>query len=198
MPLDDELPSAPTGTSGEALEVNFSTSFDASLLGDVPGMNDPIPAGTKHFRLDTWKKENDKDSQPRFVFQWKCQEEPNTGRVLRDYVQWVDDATFQAAMDKGNIRYQEARDLIRKRLPRAKEIMSAAGYKPVGAFDFELDFLSQHPEVKIVVTVSDRKNKDEREMVDGASNPDFGKYTISTGQTQNGFPNNYLSVNRPS
>lgn len=199
MPLDDELPAAPgnTNDASEApAEAQFSTTFDASLLADVSGMNDPIPAGTKVFRLDSWVKEI-KDSQPRFVILWKCQDEPNTGRTLRAYVNWVSDDIFAAAMDKSNIRHQEAKDAIRKRLPQAKDIMAAAGFKPSGAFDFEKDFLSMHPEVKIPVTVSERKNKDERETIDGMANPDFGKYTIATGQMQNGLPNAYLAVNRP-
>lgn len=197
MPLDDELPLPPTG-DGEAPEVQFSTMMDASLLSDVPGLNDPIPAGVKHFRLDTYKKTIDKEKQPRFDIIWKCQEEPNVGRILRDYVGWVSAEMIAAAQDPSNPQCQEGRALIRKRLPRVKEIQSAAGFKPSGQYDVEADFFAQHPEVKIPVTVSERKNKDEREFIDGAPNADFGKYTISTGTMQNGIPNTYLSVNRPS
>lgn len=188
-----ELPSAPEATQ----EASFNTSIDASIFGDVPGLNEPIPAGTKHFRLDKYTKK-EVEGQPRFDVQWKCQEEPNVGRVLFDFVPWVNDETLKAAGDPSNVYHQEAKAVIRKRLPRAKEIMAAAGFKPSGSFDFEADFLSTNPEVKIPVTISERKNKDTREFLDnGAKNPDFGKYTIATGTLQNGIPNTYLSINRP-
>lgn len=193
--FEDELPQAPT-TTGE--DVNFSTTMDAGLLADVPGMNDPIPAGTKHFRLDRYKKVIDKENQPRFDALWKCQEEPHVGRVMPDYIGWVDDKTIAAAGDPSNPFCQEARQLIKKRLPKIKAIMKGAGYTPTtGKFDVEADFLATNPEVKIPVTVVPRKNKDERDTVGGMPNPDFGKYTISTGEMQNGIPNAYLSVNRP-
>lgn len=196
--MDDELPLPPSEV-GVPEEASFSADFDGGLLGEVPGLSDPIPAGVKHFRLDSYKKTIDKDGQPRFDAQWKCQEEPNVGRVLFDFIGWVDGKTQAVAKDPSNLGCKEARALINKRMPRAKEIMAAAGFKPVGNFNFETDFLATHPEVKIPVTISERKNKDDRETLsDGNRNPDFGKYTIKTGQMQNGMPNTYLSVNRPS
>lgn len=198
--LSDELPLPPEAQETLAApEGTFSAAFNSSLLEDVGGLNEPIPAGTKHFRCDKYKKvDEDKDGQPRFDLQWKCQEEPNVGRVLFDFVPWVKQDVLVAAMDPTNIRHQEAKDLIKKRIPRAKDIMKAAEYSPKGDFDFETDFLAMHPEVKIPVQISERKNKDTRETLDnGLKNPDFGKYTIATGTMQNSIPNAYLSVRRP-
>lgn len=198
MPLDDELPMPPTGTAvaedtGVA-EADFSGEANASDFAEVPGMNEPIPQGTYHYRLHSYKKVVDKDGQPRFDSQWSCQQEPHTGRRLMDFIGWVSAETFAAAR-AGDAA---AKDIVKKRLPRAKELMAAAGYKPVGAFNFETDFLATNPEVKIPTTVTQRMNKDERAEVDGQPNPNFGKYKIPTGINQNGLPNSYLPLNRPS
>lgn len=203
MTTDDELPQPPAGPEvemggdGKRPEVSFIAEMTADLLDDVPGMNEPIPQGTYIYRLKSFVKETDKDNQPRYMVQWSCQQEPNTGRILRDYIQWVDEATMAQAADRGHIRHKEAKEIIRKRLPRAKELMKVAGFKPVGKFNFD-EFLSSSPEVKIPTTITERKEKDTRETVNGGPNPDFGKYTISTGDKQNGLPNAYISVVKPS
>lgn len=189
MPFDDELPQPPTAeqTAGDGANVaaNFDGGFDASLLGDVPKLNDPIPAGTYEFRADKYIKKLDKDGHPRYDLQWKCQTEPHTGRVVFDFISWCSSETFAAAANPNSPGRGEAKELINKRLPRAKAIMDAAGFKPVGKTDFD-EFLNQQPVVRLQLTVAERKGKDAQ-----------GKYTIPTGDMQNNIQN-YMSLTRPA
>lgn len=186
--INDELPQPPipqADGSTESAVANFDATFDPSILADVPKMNDPIPAGTYEFRLDKFTKKLDKDNMPRYDVQWKCQQEPHTGRVAFDFVSWISGEDLAAASNTSNPRCQEARDLIRKRLPRVKAIMEAAGYKAVGPTNLD-EFFSTQPVVKIQLTVAERKGKDKD-----------GKYTIPSGDMQNNIQN-YISLSRPA
>lgn len=186
MPIEnDELPLPPTG--GGPAPVDFSGEVDASVFGEVPQLNDPVPQGVFHVRLGAYtKKVGDDNGLPYFACQLKVQEEPHVGRVVFDNVFWVDKATLAAAADKNAPNCMEARAIINKRLPRAKALMKAAGFTPSGSFDFEKDFLASNPEFKARVTVSERKDKDAK-----------GKWTIPTGMMQNNVAD-YLPLARPA
>lgn len=160
--MDDEVPAAPA--ESEAVEVDGT--FGADLLSDVPGLMEPFPIGTFHFRLDHYastqpepnpeqiQKYGAMAKQPQFQLNWVCQQEPHTGRTFVDFVPWVTPEVVKAARAGDPI----ARELIRKRLPRAKVIMEAAAYKPTGEFDFK-EFLGSNPELKIQLGIQEAKTK---------------------------------------
>ena len=154
--LQDELPSPPSPAENSTIE----DTLDASLLTDVPKLGEAMPAGTYAFRLDSfkeaWTTKNSKtgedlakeDQQPYFAVQWKCQQEPHVGRVVFENIPWV---RTQDAKDANNFespRRAEAKKTLNNRLPRAKEIMEAAGFTPSGNFGFK-QFLGSNPELKL-------------------------------------------------
>lgn len=162
----DEIPSppAPDPLAGHdaGSEATFDDSFDAGLLGDVPKRGDPIPIGTYHFRLAEFKKmqtaSGKNQGQPYFALQWKCQEAPYEGRVVFENVPWVSVADVRDASDPTSPRRSEAKSIINKRMPAAKEIMEAASFKPTGQFGFA-EFLASHPEMKLQLKLKERQSK---------------------------------------
>jgi hypothetical protein len=193
--INDELPSPPVGTSDVdgAAAAPIDDSLDASLLTDVPKMGEAMPVGTYAFRLDSFKEQwTEKDyktgeplleKQPYFALQWKCQQEPHVGRVVFENVPWITSTDAKAANDPQNPRRAEARQTINKRLPRAKEIMEAAGFQPSGQFGFK-QFLGSNPELKLTLKVKERQQK----------GPD-GKFH-GTGEWSNEVVK-HLSLHRP-
>lgn len=179
MPIDDEMPQAP-GAESSTGAVTIDGGFDASDLEGVPGLADVIPAGVYHVRLKGFsEKRNDKG--PFFGLQWSVQQEPHVGRVIfENYVPWVDTKTFQSAKAGDPVAKAEIAD----RLPRLKAIMKAAEFKPVGATDIK-EFLGGQPELKIQVSVSERKSKNES----------TGKYE-GTGEMENRVQK-YISLVAP-
>lgn len=171
--IEDELPSPPSGAAAEG----FDDSFDASLLADVPKMGDALPVGTYDFRLEkfeeSWKtKEYDKqgnerdlpqsDWQPYYKLQWKCQQEPHTGRMVFENCPWVRPQDVSDANTESP-RKAEARKLINSRMPRAKEIMEAAGFTPTGSFGFK-QFLATNPEMKLQLKLKASKIKKDGKL----------------------------------
>lgn len=167
----DELPSPPPGEA--SVKAAIDDAFDASLLADVPKMGEAIPAGTYDFRLDSftegWStKEWHKDGtytdlpkgeeQPYYRLTWRCQQEPYTGRVVWENCPWVKSQDVKDA-NSDSPRKAEARRIINNRMPRAKEIMTAAGFTPTGKFGFK-DFLKTNPEMKLQLRLKARKAKD--------------------------------------
>lgn len=126
-----------------------------------------------------------KKAEPYFAMQWKCQEEPLTGRVLFDNVPWVDAKDVVDANNSKSPRQSEAKGILGNRLVRANSIMAAAGFKPTGQFGFR-QFLDSHPELKIQVSVAEKKDK----------NPATGKYDVPTGEMQNRIVK-YASLTAP-
>lgn len=175
MPIDDEMPQAPgatqttTGATGGSPEVAFDGTFDASDFEGVPGLENVLPAGVYEVRLKSYsQKKNDKG--PFFGLQWAVQQEPLVGRMIfENYVPWVDEATLIAARAGDPV----AKGVMSDRLPRIKAIMKAAEYKPVGKTDI-VAFLATNPELKVQVTVSERKEKD----------PNTRQY-VGTGEMEN-------------
>lgn len=188
--FDDEVVALPSPAAGaEAAAVDGG--FDASLLEGVGLVGEVIPVGTYAFRLDRFyenfnepndEKYKELGAQPGFGLLWICQQEPHTGKTFMDNCPFVNSKTREAA----KAGEQVALELVRNRLPRAKSIMQAAGYKPSGKFDFK-DFLSSHPEIKIQLKIQEKKMKDP-------GNP--GKYK-GTGSMTNAAEK-YLPLQRPA
>jgi len=185
-----ELPSPP---SGEAQAID--DTMDASLLTDVPKLGDALPQGTYHCRLDkfteAWTKEDfetgrelaEHEKQPQFLIQWRCQQEPHVGRVILENVPWVRPEDAKAANDPQNPRRGEAKSIINRALPRAKQIMEAAGFNPTAQFGFR-QFLGSNPEMLIQVNVKEKKQKNSE-----------GKW-VGSGEFKNGVVK-HLSLHRP-
>lgn len=164
--MSDELPSPPQGEV-RAIE----DEIDAAAFTDVPKMGEAIPVGTYHFRLEKfeerWKDKDDKGNEipeaernPYFALQWKCQQEPYTGRVVFDNVPWVRQKDVQDAASQDSPRRAEARKLLNNRLPKAKEIMEAAGFLDAGRGKFNFKaFLGTNPEMKLQLKVKERQSK---------------------------------------
>lgn len=173
--LTDELPAPPEDVTQE-----LSGTFDESLLDDVPDLNEPIPKGTWHFRLDqyfvNYNEATDRngevlwpEKQPDLGLLWKCQEEPHTGRSFIDNVRWVTPDVFEKA-SQGD---PAARELIRVRLPGAKALLKGCDFKLAGK-DFFKDFLDQHPETRITISVKEKKRRE-------------GDQFVGTGEMKNGI-----------
>lgn len=194
---DDEIPSPPApgehSGAGEA-EASFDSNIDASLFGDVPKKGEAIPVGTYKFRLDSYKKmataSGKNIGQPYFQLQWKCQEEPYTGRVVFENVPWVSAADVKDANDPTSPRRGEAKKTLNNRLPSAKEVMEAADFKPSGKFGFE-EFLAGHPEMKLQLKLKEKQSKT------GKSNADGSAEYKGTGEMGNEVQK-HLSLVRPA
>jgi hypothetical protein len=196
--LLDELPSPPAseGTVGDLQTQPIDDQLDASLLTDVPKMGEPMPIGTYVFRMDSFKEQwTDKDwktgldlteeqKQPYYALTWKCQQEPHVGRVVFENVPWVKGSDARDANSQTSPRRAEARSILNNRLPRAKELMQAAGFTPSGQFGFK-DFLASNPEMKLVLKQKERQ----------AKGPD-GKFK-GTGEWSNEVTK-HLSLHRPA
>lgn len=190
--MNDELPSPPVGGAAEGRAVD--DELDASLLADVPKMGDALPAGTYAFRLEKfyeqWSEKDmdtgrvlaDSEKQPSFGLQWRCQQEPFVGRVVLENVPWVRSEDAKAANDPQNPRRGEAKAIINKALPRAKQIMTEAGFEPKGNFGFK-QFLASTPEMKLQLNVKEKKQQVS------------GKW-VGTGEFKNGVVK-HLSMSRP-
>jgi hypothetical protein len=154
MPFDDEMPEAPNGAVVAAGAVTIDGGIDASLFDAVPNMGDALPAGVYHVRLKSFseKVSTDNPPQPYFSIMWAVQQEPHVGRVVFDNVPWVNASDVQLAV-AGN---PQAQAVLSDRLPRSKQIIKAAEFKPVGKFDFKA-FLGSNPELKIQVGVTAKK-----------------------------------------
>lgn len=189
----DDLPSAPGGGAEAAEPVDGTAD-----LGDFEGvqlLGDVIPIGTYKFRMDSYtegwdskfpddatEQEKSFGYQPHFQARWKVQEEPHTGRLLFDFIPWVNKKTLDAARQGNPVAVQLRKD----RLMRAKSIMKACNYNPAGGFNFKV-MLDEHPECKIQVSTTEKKGKD----------PVTGKYTVATGELQNRIVK-YLPLQRPA
>jgi len=187
----DELIPSPPQTGAP-----IDDEIDASLLADVPKMGDCMPAGTFAFRLEkfteAWTEEDfesgrkftDEEKQPLFNLQWRCQQEPHVGRVVFERVPWVRAETIKAANDPQNPARGSAQAIINKALPRAKQIMEAAGFAPTGKFGFR-QFLGSNPEMKLQINVAEKKMKDPA-----------GKW-VGSGEMKNNIVK-HLSLHRPA
>lgn len=170
--LQDELPSPPHAGAA-AVSEPIDDTFDAALLTDVPKMGEAIPAGTYVFRLDSFTEEWSKsewfkdgtsrelapeEREPYYRLLWRCQQEPHTGRVVGENVPWVKASDVKDANNPNSPRKAEARKVINNRMPRAKEIMEAAGFTPTGQFGFK-DFLKSNPEMRLQLKLKARRAK---------------------------------------
>lgn len=186
MAFDDEIPSAP-GTGGAALAVAIDDEIDASAFEGVGKLGEAMPKGTYHFRLDSFSDQISGEGEPYFSLTWKCQEEPYTGRTIPfDNVPWVKQADIAAAAAGDTA----AKAKITSRLVRANSLMEAAGFKPTGKFGFKA-FLSNNPEVKLTLSLEERKSKSGK--TDGKGKPVY----VGTGEMGNKVVR-YLSLRRPS
>jgi len=176
--LNDELPTPP-----EDITQELSGIFDESLLDDVPDVNEAIPKGTFHFRVDqyfiNWNEPTDRqgnqlwpEKQPDLGILWKCQEEPHTGRSFIKNVPWVTPDVFEKA-SQGD---PAARELIRVRLPQAKAMLKGCEFR-LGGKDFFKDFLDEHPEARLTISVKEKKRREGSEFVGtGEMKNDIVKY----------------------
>jgi len=180
MSLDDELmPAAPAPATAAGapavVSAPFSGEIDVTAYEKVPEMGEALPAGTYHFRLDSYRegwgdppKPGDAlfayGAQPYFMVKWTAQQEPITGRAFIDFCPWVSDQVAQAA-GAGD---QAAQAVVTDRIWKLKTIATAAGYKPPAGGRFNAKtFLSSNPEVKISLGVQERKSKN----TDGTYSP---------------------------
>lgn len=137
-----EIPQAP---GGETETVEFSDTVDASIFDGVSEQQEALPLGIYHFRLDQCnKRTGGDDKEPYFQTGWVCQEEPHVGRLVIVNISWVSEEVAKAAV-AGDAT---AKETVRKRMWKAKQIMSACGYQPSGSFSFS-DFAATNPEAKI-------------------------------------------------
>lgn len=178
MSEDYDIPEAPAGASAEAA-ASIDSGAVAGMFDGVPDLGEPIPIGTYHFRLakyaQKWTSPTEEEKakgglpEPYYAVEWHCQQEPHVGRIHFENIPWVrkEMVTAAAAGDPN------ARKYLNNRLPRAKNIMEAAGFKPTGNFDFETDFLALNPEIKIQLGLQAAKTKDAS-----------GKY-VETGSFRN-------------
>lgn len=180
MAFEDELPSAPQGSTAA-----IDDEIDASAFAGVGKLGDTMPKGTYHFRLDSFE-ERVNENGPNFSLQWKCQEEPYTGRVVFDTITWVTKETLAAAAAGDNV----AKATIGQRLVRANSLMEAAGFRPMGKFGFK-SFLSTNPEVKLTIGIQERKSDTGKVDAKGK------KVYAGTGEMGNNVVR-YLSLQRPS
>lgn len=153
--LDDEMPVAP-GT-GTAPVVTIDDTIDASAFDSVPKMGDALPAGVYTVRLKGFSDAIADDGAPYFKIQWSVTQEPHVGRLIFDSIPWVESAGVVAAK-AGD---PQAQSVLNSRLPRSKAVMAAAGFKPSGSFGFK-QFLGTNPEVKVQITVNERKQKNAK------------------------------------
>lgn len=151
---DDVLPQAPAST-GQAAPVE-TADVDASVYDSVAKMGDVIPAGTFHFRLDSWQKANYEDG-PVYSITWRCQEEPHTGRVVFSNCPWPKREDIDAAKNPTHPDRVGAQQRVSQRLVTAKELQTKAGVKP-GTMPFE-EFLNTHPEMKLQISVTAKKER---------------------------------------
>lgn len=168
----DDMPVAP-GAASDAVTVE--TEGDADMFEGVGKLGETIPNGTFHFRLDAviakgatvptdqnkqplhYDDGSEVDPQPWFMVGFKCQQEPHTGKSFAEFVGWVS----AKARTKAKAGDSQGKELLRRRLVRAKAIMEAAGFKPTGSYDLERDFFATNPEVRI--QVGQGKNKQSGE-----------------------------------
>jgi hypothetical protein len=177
---DDEMPLAPptegsTDTPPEG-GLEFSSKMNFDLIKDAQSLGEPLPVGTYHFKLDKYEKrgkpnDDGQGPDPYYALSWKCQDPRFSGRMYWENVTWVRDVDFQAAM-AGDAA---ARSKCLKRLVNMKDLQAACGFKGVGDYDVEKDFLDTMPEVKIQLKLVEKKDKDPR----------TGAWTVSTGQMKN-------------
>lgn len=151
--LDDEMPTAPTTVPVVAID----DTIDASAFDNVPKMGDALPAGVYAVRLKGFSDKIADDGQPYFSIQWSVQQEPHVGRLVFDNIPWVrsSDVVSAKAGDP------QAQAILNDRLPRSKAVMSAAEFKPSGSFGFK-QFLATNPELKVQVTINERKTKNDK------------------------------------
>lgn len=187
--MDDEMPAPPP--AGEQPQGVVASEVPEDIFEGVGELGEAIPKGTYHFRLDrtflNWhapevgSDEERFGPQPNYGILWSAQQEPHTGKTFMDTCPWVNQKTIEGAAAGDPV----AKSLLRKRLVRAKAIIKAADYPMAG---LKIDaFFAAHPEVKILVGISEKKTKDP-------SNP--GKY-VGTGQMVNNALK-YISLRRPA
>jgi hypothetical protein len=186
----DDLPSPPLASQP------IDDTLDPTLLTDVPKMGEAIPVGTYAFRLDSftenWTTKDYKtnqelapeEQQPYYALQWKCQQEPHVGRVVFENVPWVRREDTKAASNPSDPRRADARKILNNRLPRAKEIMEAAGFTPSAGMSFK-QFLQTNPEIKLQLKLKERQSKGQD-----------GKWH-GTGDWQNEVQK-HISLHRPA
>jgi hypothetical protein len=177
---DDELPSAPAGGAA-AVEV-LMAEVPESTYADVPKMGDVIPSGTWHFRLDRYTLQAYEDG-PVYSLQWRCQEEPHTGRVMFSNCAWPTAEDVRTANDPDAPKGAkvEAQKRVNDRLVVAKALQEAAGLKP-GTKSFK-EFLDSHPEIRIQTTITAKKKlKSVADPDKGESVNNAGKVVDSRGQ----------------
>lgn len=153
--VDEEVPAPPPDDAdvpwgGEAEVEKPTLEPSDALWNDVPKVGDTLPKGTRIFKAEGYSMRRfDDDLNIRIM--WRCQEEPLAGRIFSDSVPYVDDTVMKAA----NAGDRSAREVVIRRLQKAKTIMDAAGVKR-GSFTA---FLDQQPELKIALEVeAERRN----------------------------------------
>jgi hypothetical protein len=154
--LDDEMPQAPEAAAGTP-QVTIDDQIDASLFDNVPKMGDALPAGVYSVRLKQFSDAVADDGAVYFKIQWSVTQEPHVGRVFFDNIPWVSKTDVEQAK-AGN---PQAQAVLSERLPRSKAVMEAAGFKPSGKFGFK-EFMGTNPELKVQVTINERKQKDAK------------------------------------
>jgi hypothetical protein len=169
--LDDEMPVAPPtegSTEGAPQEVEIDGAMTAEIVKEAVDMGEPIPVGTYHFKLESYRtggKAND-DGQgvdPYFNCQFTCLDPKYTNRKVFSIITWVRKVDFQARLK------------CRNRLGNIKQLQEAAGFNPQGEYNVKSDFLDKSPEVKIQLGVRERKSL----------NPVTKKYDLPTGIQEN-------------
>ena len=188
--VDDEMPAPPV--AGDVPQGEIASEVTGDIFAGVAELGEAMPKGTYHFRLDktflNWnspEKGSDEErlgAQPNYGILWSCQQEPHTGKTFMDSCPWVNKGTLDAAAKGDGF----AQQVLRKRLVRAKAIIVATGYPMSSGFSIDA-FFAAHPEVKILLGVQEKKQKDP-------GNP--GKY-VGTGQMVNNSLK-YISVSKPA
>lgn len=152
----DDIPQAPVAT-GAAVAAEIM-DVPAEAYDTVPKMGDVMPAGTYHFRLEKYTEQAYEDG-PVYSLQWRCQQEPHTGRVAFSNCPWPKAEDIKLANDPNAPAgpRQEAQKRVNDRLVVSKAIQEAAGIKP-GTMPFK-QFLNTNPELFLQLGVTEKKER---------------------------------------
>ncbi len=164
-----DLPAPPPLNAETAATSHEATSIDAEIPEDlastIPDAPEAMPKGISEFRLASFEERTSKESapglndgDPYFNLKWVCQSEPNTGRTIYDMIPWVTAQTVKDAGDPTSPNCQQARNDLKIRLWKYKQLTKAAGWSNTGGMKPK-EFFATNPTVKIDHGQKERQQK---------------------------------------
>lgn len=168
-----DLPTPPPPSSmppGEGSnDGSCNAEIDESVYAGVPDTAPVLEKGISEFRVESFTEGVAAGTgEPYFNITLTCQSEPNVGRKIFDFIQWVKKEDADDAKNVNSPRNAAARAILKERLWKSRQMMGAAKFKPSGAVRFK-DFLSTNPVVRV-----QHKTKPRQEKT-GRTDPKTGK-----------------------